>query len=277
MIKLKEKVQTSKRCKGLYDFLKKMKHYYIRTIIYNMKLYLRSIGIANLRYKNLKTKKDIHNNERCFIIATGPSLTMDDLNKLRNEKTFGMNSLCKIFGQMGWETTYYGIQDYLVYDKLKIEISNIKKSIVLIGDRIKESKQLDDRWCVYPLHMLNHAVTYDELTAKFSEDCYKAVYDGYTITYSLIQIAVYMGFKEIYLIGCDCNYSDNKEEQHFISSGVFDSSYKTAGNRMIFAYKKAKEYADKHDVKIFNATRGGMLEVFQRVDLDEVLEFKEKK
>ncbi len=31
-----------------------------------------------------------------------------------------------------------------------------------------------------------------------------------------------------------------------------------------------KKYADKNGVKIFNATRGGMLEVFERVDLDDM-------
>jgi hypothetical protein len=40
---------------------------------------------------------------------------------------------------------------------------------------------------------------------------------------------------------------------------------------MIEAYREAKKYADLHNIKIYNATRGGMLEVFERVDLDKVL------
>jgi hypothetical protein len=40
---------------------------------------------------------------------------------------------------------------------------------------------------------------------------------------------------------------------------------------MIAAYKEAKNYADGHGIKIYNATRGGMLEVFERVDLDRVV------
>ena len=43
---------------------------------------------------------------------------------------------------------------------------------------------------------------------------------------------------------------------------------------MIFAFKIAKKYADKNGIKIYNATRGGMLEVFDRVDLNVVVKNK---
>ncbi|MEK3901318.1 6-hydroxymethylpterin diphosphokinase MptE-like protein [Paenibacillus sp. FSL R7-0179] len=275
---IKRNLQKSEKHRSLYLIIKKIKHYYGKTLIFNMRMFLRYIGISNFHYKNLKKLKNTNENQRCFIIATGPSLTIEDLNKVRDEKTFGMNSLCKIYGEIGWETTYYGIQDTYVYEKLKGDIASIKKSTIIIGDSIKDSwEDYQKKWCSYPLNMLNHLVTYEDLTADFSENSYMKVYDGYTITYSLIQIAVYMGFKEIVLMGCDCNYSDNKDNQHFVSSGVFDSTYKTAGKRMMFAYEKAKEFADANNIMIYNATRGGMLEVFPRVDLDEILNLKVNK
>ncbi len=33
----------------------------------------------------------------------------------------------------------------------------------------------------------------------------------------------------------------------------------------------AKNYADSHGIKILNATRGGKLEVFERVNFDEIV------
>ena len=36
------------------------------------------------------------------------------------------------------------------------------------------------------------------------------------------------------------------------------------------AHVAAKKYADEHDIKIYNATRGGKLEVFPRVDFDSL-------
>ena len=58
---------------------------------------------------------------------------------------------------------------------------------------------------------------------------------------------------------------------HFKEYGHVDPSFSSAGDMMISAYKVAKEYADRNNVKIMNATRGGMLEVFERVDLDALL------
>ena len=37
------------------------------------------------------------------------------------------------------------------------------------------------------------------------------------------------------------------------------------------AYISAKRYADEHDIKIYNTTRGGKLEVFERLEFDKVL------
>lgn len=39
------------------------------------------------------------------------------------------------------------------------------------------------------------------------------------------------------------------------------------------ALKKVREYANAHDIKIINTTRGGNLEIFERKNIDEV--FKE--
>lgn len=43
-------------------------------------------------------------------------------------------------------------------------------------------------------------------------------------------------------------------------------------DRMILAYESAKKYVDSHNISIYNATRGGMLEVFERVDFDSLFE-----
>jgi hypothetical protein len=85
-----------------------------------------------------------------------------------------------------------------------------------------------------------------------------------------------MGFKEIYLLGCDCYYSMDIKKHHFTETVRIDPTFSTAPNRMICGYKEAKKYADKHQIAIYNATRGGNLEVFDRVSLDDIL-FKNKR
>jgi len=109
---------------------------------------------------------------------------------------------------------------------------------------------------------------------KFSEDFSRKAYEGWTVTYVCLQLAVYMGFKEIYLIGVDFNYSANllDERNHFSPDYIKPGG--TVGNIFVEevrnAYTSAKKYADSHGLKIYNATRGGKLEVFERVDFDDL-------
>ena len=48
--------------------------------------------------------------------------------------------------------------------------------------------------------------------------------------------------------------------------------YVTASEAVVNAYGKLKEYAEQRGIKIYNATRGGYLEVFERVNLDDLLQ-----
>ena len=49
------------------------------------------------------------------------------------------------------------------------------------------------------------------------------------------------------------------------------------GNEMLPQYEIANTYALEHGFHIYNATRGGQLEAFPRVDLDEVMKHTERK
>lgn len=225
---------------------------------------------------------------RCFIVGTGPSLTSEDLNKLNNETVFGANSLCTIktaeekfkkkfsCSKNNW---YFGFLDSDVYIKYHDIIDLMSPEHVLFNtDALHHiGKKKFNIWNkAIPFHVDYHKHVFlygKNLKTKFSRDVSFCVHDGYTILYSLLQIAVYMGYKEIYLLGADCNYDQNI--QHTIlakEDSVHKEKNKTLmGPSMIASYKVAKEYADKHGIKIYNATRGGMLEVFPRVNLDDVL------
>ena len=74
-------------------------------------------------------------------------------------------------------------------------------------------------------------------------------------------------------MGCDCSYDVDRSKSYFVDHGIVDPTFKEAGNRMTAAYYRAKEFADKNNVKIFNATRGGKLEVFERVNLDDIVNY----
>ena len=91
---------------------------------------------------------------------------------------------------------------FLTYIKnLKSEIDHLDVEYKFAGDVISKQVKLSDDYYIFPLNMLNHNWPHKKYHSKFSDNAFNVVYNGYTITYSLIQLAVYMGFKEIYLIG----------------------------------------------------------------------------
>ena len=221
----------------------------------------------------IKSFQNKYAGERCFIVATGPSLTYEDLELLKDEYTFSMNSLVLGFEHTQWRPSFYGIQDENVYEKVEHALLESNLQHVFVSNHIAAKYNVPSSWTVFQLDYLNQRMEtslHNHYYTKFSENFALKAYNGYTITYTLIQLAYYMGFKEIYLLGCDCNYVKG-EKQHFIEHGHHDPTFETAKDRMFAAYKEAKVFGDSHNLKIYNATRGGVLEIFPRVCLEEVL------
>ena len=86
----------------------------------------RANGFDDRQFSRLKEFENKYNGERCFIIATGPSLTIDDLEKLKDEYTFGVNSIIKLFDKTDFRPDFYGIQDKFVYGAMQDVIKNTK-------------------------------------------------------------------------------------------------------------------------------------------------------
>lgn len=233
---------------------------------------LRSKGLCKKKYKKLSGLRGKYSGKRCFIIATGPSLTNEDVLKLRDEYTFTMNAMCLKFNELNWRPTFYGIQDSNVFEKLKTYLHDTGVKFVFVDDIYRTYLGEGTEFYYFPRN--SYYNSYDAYIrhiykAKFSDDPSVIVYDGFSIAVTLLQIAVYLGFEEIYLLGCDCNYK--QKNAYFVDHGFKDPTFEEAGNRMMSGYRAAKEYADKRGVRIYNATRGGMLEIFPRVNLDEIL------
>jgi len=226
--------------------------------------------IAEYYNPEIEKFKNIHANEKCFIVATGPSLRMEDLEVLKNNNIpcFSMNHVYKAFEKTNWRPKYYVVVDYWMLNNHD-EICNIDAEYAFLGDSNKEFWNHDFRKNHFRMHEIYE--TYDETKPKFSEDIARKCYLGYTVTYTCMQLAAYMGFKEIYLLGVDFSYGDQKSNTTY---GHFFAEKKLLAlgfvDQVRLAYQAAKEYTDAHGIKIYNATRGGKLEIFERVDFDSL-------
>jgi hypothetical protein len=232
--------------------------------------------------KQLKALKNIHEGERCFIIGNGPSLKIQDIEKLKNEFSFAANKIFVAFEETDWRPTYYCIQDF---EMILSEMETLKKTELnhkfIAGNSLISKKIYLNDWIYF---FLNTNPFYPNYPG-FSEDISKQIFGGWTITYAEIQLAVYMGFKEIYLLGIDFNYAksiNNKgvisvnENPSYFSDKYMDNkefgkqfNYPNLENSFL-AYKAAEQYTKQNGIKIYNATRGGKLEVFERINFDNL-------
>lgn len=236
--------------------------------------------------KKICSIHNIHAGEACFIIGNGPSLKIADLEQISKLDiiTFATNSIYKIFNQTDWRPTYYCAQDQQVIDKIGMDfdfvIKDCKGMFIRRDVYNQLSKEVQQNKKLYLPRLVMH-IRKDRYF-DFSEDLSKFGADGCTITYLMMQIAYYMGFKTIYLIGIDHDFpfaldeNDNIILNDSLQQDFFEKEEKNRINparpyEMTMAYKSAKKFFDNNGIKIFNATRGGKLEVFKRINLEQLL------
>ena len=213
---------------------------------------------------------DIHHGERCFIIATGPSLTLSDIELLKNEKTISVNSCINLFDKTSWRPDYYFVSDVNVYNILKDKIEVAPLYNVFYEKYYCDYKN-DNGVAFYQNMYFEFLALAGVAKRKFSLDVSDVLYGGASVVFVALQFAIYMGFKDIYLIGVDCNYSGKKTHSDIAGYKSAPVIHSNAEEAMIENFKTAKAYADSLGVNIYNATRGGKLEVFDRVNLDDIV------
>lgn len=245
--------------------------------------YKKQIKYQNNKYR-VKTGEDLrifHNiaeGKRCFIIGNGPSLTLDDLDSLQNEITFASNGIFNIFDKVNWRPTYYFLGDphyaQYVQEAILKPIQASMYTFLIYTHLEKYNKLVLDFNNVY-FYKQPYRTIFDSLEDKivrgnrprFSKDITKCMYSAGTITYEMLQMAIYMGFSEIYLIGLDHSY---RFGSHFDGC---DDMYTKGPEKLTkwdYAYEECKRHAEYRGIKIYNVTRGGYLETFERKNFDDI-------
>lgn len=216
--------------------------------------------------------KHIHDGETCFIVATGPSLKIEDLNILEQKQipTFSVNEVGYAYDSTPWRPTYYvGLDRGLLEGEFLQRVKPEEQcKVAFLGDTSPLYWEEKRGANVLKLHFCSEWPV--DRYPKFSEDLARKAYGGGTIVYVCMQLAVYMGFKQIYLLGVDftgANEHGSKYEHFFHEKELRSVSYT---DLVRAGYIKARQYAETHGIKICNATRGGMLEVFERADFDSL-------
>ncbi len=233
----------------------------------------------------LASLKDIHRDkERCFIIGNGPSLNRLDLKLLKDEITFGVNNIFLNFNKMGFKPTYYVAEDILVAEDRAQEINKLSGTVKFFPFYLSYCLKKDEN-TIY----LNHCsfqCTKADRSRVFSLNPSEYTCGGFTVLYTCLQLAFHMGFRKIYLLGVDLDYQEPKDfhykpeynrtvitstdqDPNHFHPDYFGKGYrwhKPDLDEMRESFREAKKVYETYGRKIYNATAGGKLELFKRVD-----------
>jgi glycosyltransferase involved in cell wall biosynthesis len=247
-----------------------------------------------------------HAGQRCFIMGSGPSLNKMDLSVLEGETVFACNAAFLLLDRIKWRPKYYTCVDSRVLRDRGAQIADMLESnpsmTAFFPDELVDHATKEKTSTRVYVGCPQNAMYFNEVYSSqasgpygmFSLDLNERVVMPYTVTVTMLQLAVYMGFTEIYLIGCDTNYvvASTVIQSGAEMNGVglelkstkdddpnhFDSSYFGAGrlwhnpqvHNMILHYEYVEQVARELGVDVYNATVGGKLEVFRRKHFGEL-------
>jgi hypothetical protein len=223
--------------------------------------------------RQLAALKDAHRGQRCFVIGNGPSLKKTDLTRLEHEYTFGMNRIYLMFPELGFPTSFYVSVNSLVIEQCAADIRTLPVPKFLSW----RSRNLIEPT---PDTIFLHT-TYTG--PKFAQDARGRLWEGATVTNVCLQLAYHMGFEQAILIGVDHSYSaKGKPNQTVVSQGDdpnhFDAKYFGKGFRWQLpdldtseqGYTMARQAYESAGRQVLDATIGGKLTVFPKVDYDSL-------
>jgi hypothetical protein len=233
--------------------------------------------------------KDKYKGKRAFIVATGPSLRIKDLDFLENEITLSCNKVFLAFNETKWRPTIYSIIDRLVAEELANKVNDIEAIKIFSGVCKSYISGDDISW----LKDLPSPIVNNKRKSIFSEDINIGTYGGYSVVYTLMQIAYHLGITDLYLIGLDFSFKKSKETGNITEANEkilsqndevnhFHKDYRPNGStwtepRLDIQYDAflcAKEAFEKDGRKIYNASRKTALDIFPLVDFKNL--FKDK-
>ena len=267
----------------------------IRQLVYQCMIqpvHLMDENVRNMSQR-LRSLQGRYSGQRCFIMGSGPSLNQMDLELFKQDYVWAVNKCYLLFDRISWRPAFYVAVDTRVVPDIAAEINhlicNLPQTTFFFPVKFRELWMLRSGANVY----WYREVVQDETNlpnGMFTRDASESVSGVRTVTIAALQLAVYLGFNPIYLVGCDTSYSMPSTVQFerdgptkLISSedddpSHFDPRYFGRGSKwhqphvdkMIFHYQQARLVCESFGVSVYNATVGGNLEVFPRVNYTEL-------
>jgi hypothetical protein len=238
--------------------------------------------------------RERHRGERCFILCNGPSVNEQNLRMLRGETVFSVSN-------------GYHHPDYREFQPRYHVVPQITYGKVTRTDVIAWFREMDAGIGSATLFLASSEQSLVRESALFAGRDVRYVYlrDAFadhpgdevidiaaptarvqSVAILALMIALYMGFKEIYLLGTEHDHFRTGRYEYFYTPTAMlgkDKDVERDGRvttplhddfrglaELWSQYRRLREIAERRGATIYNATRGGALDEFPRVELESL-------
>lgn len=270
--------------------------------IYNMV----KMAVKQPRYKKILKSNGAYRNKyrrkRCFILGNGPSLKNVDFSLLKDEYTFTVNHITRNADFQKLHTNFH-----MWTDPKFFEIGNpVCESKEYIDSILAVNSKGNQPVCFVPteakeylkkykidqklnINYINLCLTFHD-SIKTAFDFTKLLPGTSTVVINAIMLAVFMGFGEVYLLGCDSTgiigdinkelgimeddhaYAMNQKDYSFMKKN-FEESFQSWAN-IFHQYKWIAEACRRKKVKLKNCTEHSILNVIEFQALNDIVQNK---
>lgn len=287
----------------LFKMIYRTRNFFLDKYVFSKKI-LCNKKLNEMLQQN-KTLKDIHKGERCFILGNGPSLKREKLELLQGEIVFTVNQISRFPRYDILEPKYHFWVDgnFFQIDINKPEDRELLDTMSNMGH--------SDTVCFFPLEhesfCKEHGLDEKLNVRYFAAKPRLTFYEGFdlpidftrylpgfgTVVQYCICMAIYMGFSEIYLLGCDntgimvtiksaLKENDDNDYAYVVSNNEKKrmenllnrhsvEQYAVDYAQTLIAYRLLYEYCERRSIKLVNCSSSTVIDSIPRLDLESVI------
>ena len=238
-----------------------------------IRYYLQRYFFTKKYSQNLAQFKNLKKGEAVTIVCNGPSLNNVDLERI-NMPTIAMNKINLIFNKTKWRPDYIICSNGLVIKQNKSFFESYSKPVFLDF----KAQQFGVKGPNINYFLSSHR-------RSFSKNFEKEIGSAGTVTFAALQLAYFLGFKQIYIVGMDHNYKGHTAQKSFSKIEMFegedvnhfDPNYFKGNlwgtpNLFIseYGYKIARDFLHKNKIKIYDCTINGNCDIFEKKSIKNI-------
>lgn len=239
--------------------------------------YFKDHSLFTVIKKNKLLMNSQISSKKIYICALGPSLKKVDLNCIDGD-SFVVNSFYKYANKLpSFIPTYYMMIDdgYAGNASRQVEIRQIldiylhKGTKFFFNSKLHHAPFLKD----YTWDNIYFFSTFrGDFNPQKKYDMSKVMpISGNVVSFAVL-LSILMGYKEIYLLGCDFNSFTTRKPMHCYDDSSEQKTLSLSQDLIAYAYvakyhERLQELASREEVKIFNATKCSLIDAYPFVDL----------